>query len=279
MNSMTLDASAPVTNWTALRSHASAAVVAVALHAGLAWVLVGLSDDQPPTLEVAQAPTLLKTQLIQLSPPAPVVPAPTPVPPQVDVPLEPAPVPEPVLEPPALEQADLALKRAEREREEEAQHKREQAQAERKRKQQEELAQTRERQRQEELLAKQREEAQRQERLAAQRAEADRQAAAANARAQAEAEAASRQYLPIAKEAPAYPQRALDRNIEGECTVSYTVNPTGRVENPQVLDDCHPLFKSPSLAAAKRFRYQPRVVNGQAVAVRDVKNTFSYRIE
>jgi protein TonB len=279
---MTLDASAPVINWTVLRSHASAAVVAVALHAGLAWVLVGLSDDQPPMLEVAQAPTLLKTQLIQLSPPAPVVPAPAPapVPPQVDVPLEPAPVPEPVLEPPALEQADLALKRAEREREEEAQRKREQAQLERKRKQQEELAQTRERQRQEELQAKQREEAQRQEMLAAQRAEADRQAAAAaNARAQAEAEAASRQYLPIAKEAPAYPQRALDRNIEGECTVSYTVNPTGRVENPQVLDDCHPLFKSPSLAAAKRFRYQPRVVNGQAVAVRDVKNTFSYRIE
>lgn len=285
MTSSTLETSRTVLNWPTLRSHASAAVIAVALHAGLAWVLVGLSDDQPLTIEVAQAPTLLKTQLIQLPPPAPVVQA--PVPPPVEVPPEPAPVPELVVERQALEQADLAFKRAEQEREEEALRKQQQEQAERKRKQQEELAQARERQRlEEQQQAQQREEAQRQEALIAQRAEADRQAAAeaaanarAQAQAQAEAEAASRQYLPIAKEAPAYPQRALDRNIEGECTVSYTVNPKGRVEDPQVLDDCHPLFKTPSLAAAKRFRYQPRIVNGQAVAVRDVKNTFSYRIE
>lgn len=282
MTSLTLETSRPALNWPALRSHASAAVIAVALHAGLAWVLVGLSDDQPIALEVAQAPTMLKTQLIQLPPPAPVVEAPAPVPPPVPVQPEPAPVPEPVVERQAPEQADLAFKRAEQAREEEALRKRQQEQAERKRKQQEELAQARERQRQEEQQAQQREEAQRQEALVAQRAEADRQAAAtaaANARAQAEAEAASRQYLPIAKEAPSYPQRALDRNIQGECTVSYTVGPNGRVENPQVLEDCHPLFKTPSLAAAKRFRYQPRVVNGQAVAVRDVKNTFTYRIE
>lgn len=283
MTSLTLETSRPVLNWPALRSHASAAAIAVALHAGLAWVLVGLSDDQPATLEVAVAPTLLKTQLIQLPPPAPVVEVPAPVPPPVQVPPEPVPLPEPVVERQALEQADLALKRAEREREEEALRKRQQEQAERKRKQQEELAQARERQRlEEQQQAERREEAQRQEALAAQRAEADRQAAAAaaaNARAQAQAEAASRQYLPIVKEAPSYPQRALDRNLQGECTVSYTVNPNGRVENPQALEDCHPLFKTPSLAAAKRFRYQPRVVNGQAVAVRDVKNTFSYRIE
>ena len=278
MAGATLEAAAPRLNWTALRSHASAAVIAVALHAGLAWVLVGLSDDQPATLEMAQAPTLLKTQLIQL--PVPVVQAPAP--PPIPMPPELVPVPAPVVERHAPEQADLAFKRAERERAQEAQRKRQQEQADRKRKQQEELAQQREQQRREEQQAKQREDALRQEAIAAQRAEADRQAAAtaaANARAQAEAEAASRQYLPIAKEAPTYPQRALDRNIEGECTVSYTVAPNGRVENPQVLDDCHPLFRSPSLAAAKRFRYQPKIINGQAVAVRDVKNTFSYRIQ
>ncbi|WP_049277920.1 energy transducer TonB, partial [Pseudomonas putida] len=100
----------------------------------------------------------------------------------------------------------------------------------------------------------------------------------AAAQARAAAEAASRQYLPIAKEAPDYPQRALDRNIEGECTVAYTVTPQGQVSDPQVVGQCHPLFVKPSLAAAKRFRYQPRVVNGQAVAVANVKNTFTYKI-
>lgn len=108
----------------------------------------------------------------------------------------------------------------------------------------------------------------------ARQAQADLNAAAARA----QAEAANSQYLPIAKEAPDYPQRALDRKIEGECTVAYRVNAQGRVEDPQVLGECHPLFVKPSLAAAKTFRYQPKIVNGQAVAVASVKNTFSFKI-
>ncbi len=61
--------------------------------------------------------------------------------------------------------------------------------------------------------------------------------------------------------------------------MSYRVNPQGRVEDPQVVGDCHPLFIRPSLNAAKSFRYQPRLVDGRAVAVEGVRNTFHYRIE
>ena len=85
--------------------------------------------------------------------------------------------------------------------------------------------------------------------------------------------------MPLSKEAPDYPQRALDKNIEGDCSVEYTVNPQGKVENPKVLDGCHPLFIRPSLAAANTFRYQPRIIDGQAVAVPAVRNTFHYRIK
>ena len=77
----------------------------------------------------------------------------------------------------------------------------------------------------------------------------------------------SLQYQPLSKEAPDYPERALDKNIEGDCSVEYTVNPQGKVEKPKVLDGCHPLFIRPSLAAANTFRYQPRIIDGQAVAV------------
>ncbi|AZE24372.1 Ferric siderophore transport system, periplasmic binding protein TonB [Pseudomonas chlororaphis subsp. aureofaciens] len=90
----------------------------------------------------------------------------------------------------------------------------------------------------------------------------------------AQAAADSRQYQPLSKEAPDYPQRALDKNIEGDCTVEYSVNPQGKVENPKVLDGCHPLFIRPSLAAANTFRYQPRIVDGRAVSVPAVRNTF-----
>ncbi len=89
----------------------------------------------------------------------------------------------------------------------------------------------------------------------------------------------SRQYQPLSKEAPDYPERALDKNIEGDCTLEYSVNTQGRVENPKVLDGCHPLFMRPSLAAANTFRYQPRIVDGKAVVVPAVRNTFHYRIK
>ena len=71
----------------------------------------------------------------------------------------------------------------------------------------------------------------------------------------------------------------MDKGIEGTCTVSYSVNSQGRIENPKALEDCHPLFIRPSLTAAKSFRYQPRIVDGRAVTVPEVKNTFHYRIQ
>lgn len=87
------------------------------------------------------------------------------------------------------------------------------------------------------------------------------------------------QYAPVSKEAPAYPQRALDKNVQGSCTVQYTVNTQGLVEDAQALSDCHPLFIKTSLEATKTFRYAPRLVDGKAVKVPNVKNTFQYRIE
>src|SRR5699024_1527497 len=106
--------------------------------------------------------------------------------------------------------------------------------------------------------------------------------AAARAQAEADAEAAAMaQYQPIHKAPPAYPRRALDSKVEGDCTVVYTVTPEGRVSKPSVVEEAcdDPLFIRPSLQAASAFRYQPRIVNGRAVAVHDVRNTFRYRIQ
>lgn len=251
--------------------NASAAGVALALHAiVLGLLLAQWSVNTPPAPQVRT----LTTQLISIAPPAPPAPpqpeviAPPPVPVE---PLQPivAPTPDPRIEQRQLEQAALARKRVEQreatqQREIEQQRQRDHEQAQR---------------RQAEEQARQRAQAQQ---LAQQQAQQRQQAEAAAAERARQAElaaAASRQYLPIAKDAPDYPDRALDKGIEGDCTVSYRVNPQGRVEDPQVVGDCHPLFVRPSLAAARTFRYQPRLVDGQAVAVPDVKNTFHYRIE
>lgn len=239
------------------RDHGVAFGVACALHAGLAYLLFNLSHTPDFTAVPA---AVIHTQLVSL--PAPVVvpelPAPEPViQPVVEKPSS----PPPKAQAPVVDEAALALRRVQQQKRD-LQHKRDQQQRQ-----------------EQEQARKQREEAERREQQLAQQEQArQQQAREAAAQARAAAEAASRQYLPIAKEAPDYPQRALDRNIEGECTVAYTVTPQGQVRNPQVVGQCHPLFVKPSLAAAKRFRYQPRVVNGQAVAVANVKNTFTYKI-
>lgn len=251
------------------RSHASAAVVTVALHAAVFGLLL---HGWTPELTAPSQTQVLKTQLISL--PAPqaqvepqVEPEPTPEP--VDAAIEPVveePQVDPRIEQHRLEQAELAFKRAEQEKREAAARLEQQRLREKQR----------ERERQERLEALRREQREAHQREQAAQAEA---AAAERARRAEAAAAASRQYLPIAKDAPDYPQRALDKGIEGACTVSYSVNPQGRIENPKALDDCHPLFIRPSLTAAKRFRYQPRIIDGRAVTVPEVKNTFHYRIQ
>jgi len=88
-------------------------------------------------------------------------------------------------------------------------------------------------------------------------------------------------YLPIVKVAPIYPQRALSRGIEGYCVVQYTVTRQGRIRDPVVIEDqcTNSMFHHSSLQAALKFKYKPRVIDGQAVEVTGVKNKFTYVIE
>ena len=88
-------------------------------------------------------------------------------------------------------------------------------------------------------------------------------------------------YLPIVKVAPIYPQRALSRGIEGYCVVQYTVTRQGTIANPFVVEDqcTSSLFHSASVQASLKFKYKPRVIDGQAVEVPGVQNKFTYEIE
>jgi periplasmic protein TonB len=253
---------APVLTQRRWTGAAGAALTTLGLHAGLFALLL---TSWTPTMDAPVATQVMQTQLISLPPPLPVLPEPP-----VAKPVEAPPPPVQVEAPPQVEQADLAFKRAEREREAEQQRKQ---QLERRR--EEQRRRDEQQRREQERLAEQaRLDAQRRQAGATARAEA-----AERARQAAAAEAASRQYLPIAKKPPVYPQRALDAGLQGACTVSYTVDVQGRVRSPKVVGDCHPLFIRPSLIAAQSFRYQPRIVDGRAVEVPNVQNTFHYRID
>ncbi len=88
------------------------------------------------------------------------------------------------------------------------------------------------------------------------------------------------EYLPIVKVAPIYPRRAQTRGISGYCIVEYTVTRTGSIREPVAID-CEPsgVFERASVKAATKFKYKPRVVDGEAIEVAGVMNKFTYELE
>ena len=88
------------------------------------------------------------------------------------------------------------------------------------------------------------------------------------------------EYLPIVKVAPIYPRRAQTRGITGYCIVEYTVTKTGSIRDPQPVD-CQPegVFESASVKASLKFKYKPRVVDGEPIEVAGVQNKFTYELE
>ncbi len=88
------------------------------------------------------------------------------------------------------------------------------------------------------------------------------------------------EYLPIVKVAPIYPRRAQTRGISGYCIVEYAVTKSGSIRDP-IAVDCEPsgVFERASVKAAAKFKYKPRVVDGEAIEVAGVQNKFTYELE
>ncbi len=88
------------------------------------------------------------------------------------------------------------------------------------------------------------------------------------------------EYLPIVKVAPIYPNRANSRGIEGYCIVEYTVTTTGATKD-QVAVDCQPsgYFERASVKASKKFKYKPRIADGEPIEVAGVRNKFTFELQ
>ncbi|MBS3797608.1 MULTISPECIES: energy transducer TonB [unclassified Pseudoalteromonas] len=92
-------------------------------------------------------------------------------------------------------------------------------------------------------------------------------------------ESSDGEYLPIVKVSPVYPRRALSRGIEGYVIVEFTVTKQGTVRDPKVLKaEPESIFDRAAMDAALKFKYKPRIVNGEAVEVGGVQNRISFEI-
>ena len=87
------------------------------------------------------------------------------------------------------------------------------------------------------------------------------------------------EYLPIVKVAPVYPRRAQTRGIEGYVILEFIVTKTGAVTNPVVVEAKPPgIFDRAAINAALKFKYKPKVVNGEPIDVAGVRNKITFEL-
>ena len=87
------------------------------------------------------------------------------------------------------------------------------------------------------------------------------------------------EYLPIVKVAPVYPRRAQTRGIEGYVLLEFIVTKTGAVSNPVVIEASPPgIFDRAAINAALKFKYKPKVVDGEPIDVAGVRNRITFEL-
>jgi len=88
------------------------------------------------------------------------------------------------------------------------------------------------------------------------------------------------EYLPIVKVAPVYPRRAQTRGIEGYVLLEFVVTKTGAVRDPVVIESKPPgIFDRAAIGAALKFKYKPKVVNGEPIDVAGVRNRITFELQ
>lgn len=73
--------------------------------------------------------------------------------------------------------------------------------------------------------------------------------------------------IPIARINPQYPRNAARDGIEGTVTLEVTVNPDGTVRSAKVIEaKPRGVFDAAAVQAVLKWKFKPKVINGQPVA-------------
>jgi protein TonB len=76
-----------------------------------------------------------------------------------------------------------------------------------------------------------------------------------------------REIVPLVRIDPEYPIQARQRGIEGWVEVRFTVSPIGSVQDAVVVRANPPeIFNTAALQAVRKWKYNPKIQNGMAVA-------------
>lgn len=81
---------------------------------------------------------------------------------------------------------------------------------------------------------------------------------------------------PIVEPAPMYPAELRGRKVDGQVTVVFQVDSSGRVVDPRIEKTSHPAFAKPALQAVRQWKFEPALKQGQRVACR-IRRTIRFQ--
>ena len=85
--------------------------------------------------------------------------------------------------------------------------------------------------------------------------------------------------VPMVRVPPQYPERALQRGIEGRVLVEFTISKSGSVKDAKVVAyEPSTIFNKAALKAVRQWKYNPKIVNGKAVEQPGVRIAIPFRL-
>ena len=85
--------------------------------------------------------------------------------------------------------------------------------------------------------------------------------------------------MPLVRVPAQYPRNAASRGIEGWVILEFDVTPEGTTENVHVIDsDPKNIFDRAAIRAVEKFKYKPKIVNGQPTKQFNVKFKYSFAL-
>jgi protein TonB len=86
--------------------------------------------------------------------------------------------------------------------------------------------------------------------------------------------------VPLVRIQPMYPRAAAQKRLEGWVLLEFTIGTTGAVKDARVIDSKPPnIFDRAALQAILKWKYKPKIVDGQAVETIGVQVKLTFKLE
>jgi periplasmic protein TonB len=78
---------------------------------------------------------------------------------------------------------------------------------------------------------------------------------------------------------PQYPEKAMQRGIEGRVLVEFTISRVGTVKDAKVIAaEPSSIFNKAALKSVSQWKYNPKILNGKAVEQTGIRTSVVFKL-